>query len=313
MRITAVVAAYNSERWIRETLEAILGQTRPPDEIVVVDDGSTDGTADELARFGDAIRIVNRPNGGCPAAFNTAFANATGDFVAMCGSDDVWEPRKLEWQVQTLGRHPQVDVLFGDARLFGLGDGTYAKPPGSGVLDGRALADALYRENIICAPSIVIRRSLFERLGPFVEDFGADDLEYWMRSLRAGATFFYDERILLGYRRHDSNLSSRLLWMQECTHDVHRWYADFVDPELARETLATDLFKIGRSLVDEDRLDEARRAFRDSLRHELRPRALAWSAVLAMPRSLREPLGQSLVGLRRSLLARRPRGQASAP
>jgi hypothetical protein len=134
-----------------------------------------------------------------------------------------------------------------------------------------------------------------------------------MRSLRAGATFFYDERILLGYRRHDSNLSSRLLWMQECTHDVHRWYADFVDPELARETLAADLFKIGRSLVDEDRLDEARRAFRDSLRHELRPRALAWSAVLAMPRSLREPLGQSLVGLRRSLLARRPRGQASAP
>src|SRR5271170_6996882 len=117
--ISAVVAAYQAEEWIGEALDAILGQTRPPDEIVVVDDGSTDGTARELDRYARRIRIVRRPNGGCPAAFNTAFREACGDFVAMCGADDIWEPRKLEWQAEAIARHPGADVLFGHARTFG--------------------------------------------------------------------------------------------------------------------------------------------------------------------------------------------------
>jgi glycosyltransferase involved in cell wall biosynthesis len=300
--ISAVVAAYDAEPWIAETLGAILGQTRPPDEVVVVDDGSTDGTARELERFAGAIRVVHQANAGCPAAFNRAFREATGEFVAMCGADDIWEPRKLEWQAGTLKAHPEVDVLFGDARIFGLGEGTYAKPPGSGVLDGPALRNALYRENLICAPSIMIRRSLFERLGPLVEDFGADDYEYWMRSLRAGAVFHYDSRVLLGYRRHESNLSSRLLWMQQCSHDVHRWYADQIhDPALVRDVLASDLFKIGRSLVDAGRQVDARTAFRASLRHRVRPRALAWTSLLRLPRRTRERTGDALVRLSRSL------------
>jgi glycosyltransferase involved in cell wall biosynthesis len=309
--ITAVVAAYNAEAWIAETLSAILGQSRPPDEIVVVDDGSTDGTAAVLRRFADRVRIVTRENGGCPAAFNTAFAHATCDYVAMCGADDVWEPRKLEWHARTLAEHPQVDVLFGDAQLFGLADGTYAKPPGEGVLDGRALRDALYRENVICAPSIVIRRNLFERLGPFVERFGADDLEYWMRCLRSGAVFFYDPRVLLRYRRHESNLSSGLLWMTECSHEVHRWYAaDLGDDALAHEVLAGDLFKIGRLLVDEGRVAEARRAFRGALRYAVTTRALVWVALLTLPAGVRDRSASTFVRLR-SIQARQEPAEAS--
>ncbi len=311
--ISAVVAAYNAERWIAETLEAILGQTRPPDEVVVVDDGSTDGTSAVLQSFGSRIRVVARENGGCPAAFNTAFAHATGDYVAMCGADDVWEPQKLEWHLETLVEHPEVDVLFGDAELFGLADGTYAKPPGLGVLDGARLRDALYRENIICAPSIVIRRSLFEKLGPFVEDFGADDLEYWMRCLRDGAVFHYDPRVLLRYRRHDSNLSSRLLWMAECSHDVHRWYAaDIADPVLRTSVLAEDLFKIGRYHVDEGRPREARDAFVASLRHRRKARTLAWTVVLTLPEGARRRTGDGFVRLSRLLEARGTAGEASS-
>jgi glycosyltransferase involved in cell wall biosynthesis len=292
--ITAVVAAYNSEEWIADCLQGILGQTRPPDEVVVVDDGSTDGTAEVLARFGSAIRVVRRPNGGCPAAFNTAFGAATGDYVAMCGSDDVWEPHKLEWQAETIAAHPEVDVLFGDAMLFGLREGRYDPPPGVGLLDGRALADALYRVNLVCAPTIVIRRALFERLGPFVERFGADDLEYWMRSLRAGASFFFDERVLVRYRRHEGNLSSRELWMRQCSHDVHRWYADMIDDRsLVRRTLASDLYEIGRGLVDEGEPRAARASFRASLRHRMDPRALAWMALLGLPSGARERASRS--------------------
>jgi glycosyltransferase involved in cell wall biosynthesis len=306
--ITAVVAAYNAELWIGEALDAILGQTRPPDEVVVVEDGSTDGTARELERFAGVVRIVSQPNAGCPAAFNRAFREASSDYVAMCGADDVWEPHKLEWQAETIAAHPEVDVLFGDAivigdvRPAGLTEDHYDRPPGVGLLDGRELAEALYRGNLICAPSIVIRRRLFEQLGPFVENFGADDYDYWMRCLRAGATFFYDSRAMLSYRRHESNLSSRLLWMAQCSHDVHRRYADLIeDRALVSATLASDLFRIGRGLVDEGSAREARAAFRRSLRYRIDPRALAWIAVLGLPAHARKRTGAVLVRLSRSL------------
>ena len=304
--ISAVIAAYQAERWIAEALEGVLGQTRPPDEVVVVDDGSTDGTARELARFAGSIRVVRRPNGGCPAAFNTAFAHARGDFVAMCGADDVWEPRKLEWQAEAMAAHPEVDVLFGDAIVFGEREGTYGRPPGTGVLDRDALRDALYRENFICAPSIVIRRSLFERLGPFVEDFGADDYEYWMRCLRAGASFHYDPRPLLRYRRHDANLSSRLLWMRQCSYEVRRRYAaDVPDRALTRRALSADLFDIGRRLADEGDARGARRALRASMRRAPSARAAVWLVVLQLPEALRAPAGDALVTARRTAAALR--------
>lgn len=299
--ISAVVAAYNAEEWIGSAIESILGQTCPPDEVVVVDDGSTDRTPEILRTFGGAIRVIRRTNGGCPAAFNTAFRAARCDYVAMCAADDIWEPDKLAWQVETLAVHPQVDVLFGDAMIFGLTEGRYAPPPEQGLLDSSKLRDALYKENFICAPTIMIRRALFERLGPFVEDFGADDYEYWMRCLRAGAKFFYDPRVLVRYRRHEGNLSSRLLWMQRCSHDVHRWYADLIeDRSLVEETLASDLFKIGRSLVDEGEAQAARANFRASLRYRPAARALAWIAVLSLPSRMRRATARRSVALSRA-------------
>jgi glycosyltransferase involved in cell wall biosynthesis len=306
--ITAVMAAYQSERWVGEALESILTQTRPPEAVIVVDDGSTDGTARELARFGDRIRVIRQPNRGCPAAFNTAFSAATGDFIAMCGADDVWEREKLEWQLEAVQTHPEVDVLFGETIMFGKFELAHIRPPGSGMLDGSALRDALFRENVIGASSIVIRRSLCEQLGPFIEDFGADDLEYWMRCLRAGARFHFEPRPLVRYRRHEGNLTNSHSWMHECTHEVRRRYAtDVADRALVAELLAADLFKIGRRRVDEGRPGAARRAFIGALRYgsgaclEANARALSWVLLLSLPVSLRERAGRALVKLSRTL------------
>ncbi len=171
---------------------------------------------------------------------------ASGDFVALCGADDIWEPHKLEWQLETIRAHPQVDVLCGHAVLFGRTEGEYSRPPGVGVLDSAALKDALYRQCCVCAPSVVIRRSLFERLGPFIENFGADDHEYWFRCLRAGASFYYDPRPLLSWRQHENNLTGRTAWMDECGDQVRRMY----EADVSDRAIADDLFRIGRRLVE---------------------------------------------------------------
>ncbi len=305
--ISAVVAAYQAERFIGETLESILTQTRAPDEVIVVDDGSTDGTPGVLERFGGKIRVVRRANGGCPAAFNTAFREARGDFVAMCGADDIWEPQKLQWQTDALRAQPEADVLFTHAVLFDHQVGEHVRPPGGGLLDSTAFRNALFRENCVCAPSVLIRRSLFERLGPFVENFGADDYEYWLRCLRAGARFYYDPRPLVRWRQHEGNLSRRIAWMDECSYQVRRSYeADVTDRTVVREALAPILLRMARQLVDDGRPEEARRRFREALRHArgatviANAKALAWVLVLALPAGARDRARAILGGLRRA-------------
>jgi glycosyltransferase involved in cell wall biosynthesis len=301
--IPAVVAAYQAEDWIAEALESILSQTRPPDEIVVVNDGSTDGTARELERFAGKIRVIWQPNGGCPAAFNTAFRAAHGDFVAMCGADDIWEPQKLEWQAKAILDHSDVDVFFGHAMVVGSIETEHSRPPGIGVLDSVAFRDALFEECCVSAPSVVIRRSLFARLGPFVEDFGADDYEYWFRCLRSGVRFYYDPRVLLSWRQHGNNLSAQKPWMDECSRQVRRWYeADVTD-----RAIADDLFRTGRLFVDEDRAREARRAFGRSLRYarsnpsSADARALVWMVILSLPSGARESAGRALTAVSRTI------------
>ncbi len=304
--VSAVVATYQAEQFIADAVNSILAQTRPPDEVIVVDDGSTDGTAAELARFGDRIRVVRRANGGCPAAFNTAFGEARGDFVAMCGADDMWEPHKLEWQLEAIETHPEVDVLFGDMVVFGDREGLYNRPPGIGVLDSAEFWEALFRDNMVGAPSIVIRRSLFNCLGPFIENFGADDYEYWMRCLRAGARFYFDPRPLVRYRKHEGSLTNRLCWILECACEVRRAYRDDLqNPALVNDQLSSDLFKIGHLRLKDGKRREARAAFRHSLRYAsgadtwTSVKSLAWMALLSLPSRLGEAGGQAARGLHR--------------
>jgi glycosyltransferase involved in cell wall biosynthesis len=308
--VAVVVGAYQSERWIAEALDSILGQTRPPDEVVVVDDGSTDGTAAVLERYADRIRIVRQPNGGCPAAHNRGIREARSDFVALCGADDIWEPQKLEWQLEAIRTHPEADVFFGHALLFDRVVGEHARPPGSGLLDIDAFREALYRANCVCAPSVVIRRSRFQELGPFIENFGADDYEYWFRCLRAGVRFYYDPRPLLRWRQHGENLSWKRVWMDECCHRVLRQYeGDVRDRAAVDEALAPLLLRIARQRVDAGQPREARQAFRDALLHargstlEGNLRALAWVVVLALPRGAREWAGRASVALSRAVRA----------
>jgi glycosyltransferase involved in cell wall biosynthesis len=111
MKISAVIAAYNASATLDRAIRSALAQTRPADEIIVVNDGSTDGTADIARRFGSDVRLICQPNGGASVARNTGIQNAGGDWIAFLDADDEWLPEKLHIQEDFL--NTQSDTAWG--------------------------------------------------------------------------------------------------------------------------------------------------------------------------------------------------------
>jgi glycosyltransferase involved in cell wall biosynthesis len=281
--ISVVMPAYNEELYIGEALDSILAQTRAPLEVIVVDDGSTDSTVEIVGNYGNRIRLIQQENRGCHGAFDTGFREATGDFVALCPADDVYEPQKLEWQAETLAANPAIDVAFGAATRFGLAGGDHLRPARPNLLDNHWFAPEMYRRDLIPDPSAVVRRGLYFELGGYKPIVG-EDYEFWMRALSAGATFYFDPRPLVRLRTHGGNLSHRALEIWETNHMVHVNYAGLAgDPELVRRTIGRDLLMIGYCRAALGNKEEARRSFRASLETRFSPLSLAAALTMSVP------------------------------
>ncbi len=221
-----VIPAYNRERVLAETLERVLAQTLPPAEVVVVDDGSTDGTAGVAARFAPRVRCVRRENGGPGSARNTGVAHTTAPWIAFCDSDDLWLPEKMEIQMGLHRRRPEVLYSFTDLAIVrgGVWSGRskFSERPDEFWSPGREVLDShywIYRQplygriltaSLIIPSAFVISRRLFEELGGFHEPFSRSRAEDWEFALRcaeqpnAGAV----ARPLVGLHKHDSNYSA---------------------------------------------------------------------------------------------------------
>ncbi len=113
--ITAVIPAFNGAAHIRRAIDSVLAQTRPADEIIVVDDGSTDSTAELVRAYGDQVRLIEQSNGGASAARNTGILAATGDWIAFLDADDEWLPNRLAVQTEILRHHPDLVWVSGNA------------------------------------------------------------------------------------------------------------------------------------------------------------------------------------------------------
>src|SRR5262245_39118970 len=119
--VSVIVAVYNGERFIADALRSILAQTAPADEVIVIDDGSTDGTGAVVARFPDVRCLRREANGGQASALNWGVASARGAYLAFLDADDVWEPDKLARQLAAFAADPALDVVYGHARTRILG------------------------------------------------------------------------------------------------------------------------------------------------------------------------------------------------
>ena len=249
--ISVVIPCYNAAAFLRATIESILGQTQPVLEVIVVDDGSTDDSANIAESFGPPVRVIRQPNQGESAARNRGIEAAAGEWVAFLDADDLWLPTKVELQAEAIRSAPaDVVCVTGDFLLFGEGQeerlcslpARYDAPhPLREMLVG-------FTVHIDCA---VVRRAAALRT-PFPESIlHAEDVIFFVL-LRSQGRFLRIPEPLARYRRHGPQQSqepshmlrtatSRLAWFV-ANRDL---FADG-DEEVIRTTL------VNRHLVDHE-------------------------------------------------------------
>jgi glycosyltransferase involved in cell wall biosynthesis len=198
--VTVVVPAYNGERYLGAALESILGQDYRPLEVILVDDGSTDGTA-RVARSYPGVRYLYQPNQGAAAARNAGVAASRGELLSFLDSDDVWTPRKLSLQVGFLLKHPEVGYCL--ARMQNFLEPDCPLPP-PWVQPEEAAAP-----EIGALPStLIVRREIFDRIGGFDPRYPVgEDIDWFFRAKDSGIPFAILPEVLLRRRLHDSNLT----------------------------------------------------------------------------------------------------------
>ncbi|HZT75625.1 MAG TPA: glycosyltransferase family A protein [Vicinamibacterales bacterium] len=209
--VSVVMPAYNAERYLHRAVESVLRQTLADLELLIVDDGSNDGTvarATSLAERDARIRVLTQRNAGPGPARNLAFTAATGRFFAFLDSDDEWDDTFLDEHVRVLLARPDVDVVIGNARnRGGARDGQPCRPRRR---DGQlvTLAEILADETSLFIMA-VFRREVVEAIGGFDPAmFTNEEYEMWIRAAIAGFAFTRHTRPLGWYACRPDSLSA---------------------------------------------------------------------------------------------------------
>jgi len=202
--VTALIPTYNSDTYICETVESVLAQTYPMHEVIVVDDGSTDRTEQVLARYEGKIRYVRQANAGPPAARNTGLKLATGEWIALLDSDDLWVPQKTKLQMNYVVDHSTCSLVYTDMKTF---DATgiieeSVKISRNLTLPSGRIFPQVFAETLFQTSSVLIRKSCIDRAGGFDTSLRmGDDYEFFMRMARHYEFGYVDEPLVL-YRQH---------------------------------------------------------------------------------------------------------------
>jgi glycosyltransferase involved in cell wall biosynthesis len=220
-RISVVVPTYNRAQLIQEAIDSVLRQTAPVDEIIVVDDGSTDSTCELVRAYGDPVILLRDNHRGAAAARNRGFARATGDWTAFLDSDDVWAPTKLEKQLQYLDRHPECGFVH--TGYYEFGDHERVVPGPSHFVSGdHRVEHLLFAAGWICTSAVLVRQNVPVRFREWASS-SAEDIIFFGDLLKAGIQFGYVDKALVGHRLHACS-ANREAGSQACGLSVQwRW------------------------------------------------------------------------------------------
>ncbi|MBX3010684.1 MAG: glycosyltransferase family 2 protein [Caldilineaceae bacterium] len=199
--ISVIIPVYNGEAFLAEAITSVLAQSYQPREVIVVDDGSTDQTAQVARQFGSQIRYLYRPNGGPAAARNTGLTQARGEFVGFLDADDLWPTTSLARRLQSLQENPTAGVALGTVQIL------LATPNATGKIHFAPWQQPRPMLLLQCA---LVHRSVFSQIGTFDESYlYAEDVDWFMRVREAGIPILRHTAVAVFARRHRQNLTNQ--------------------------------------------------------------------------------------------------------
>jgi glycosyltransferase involved in cell wall biosynthesis len=218
--VSIVIPVYNGANYLAEAIDSALGQTYPAHEVIVVDDGSTDGGATRRIAegYGDRVRYIHRQNGGCGAALNTGIAAMSGTYFSWLSHDDVYPPDKLVRQVEVLGDLADREtIIYGDYELIDAESRLIGRISLETIGTREQLAIPLYPllNGVMHGCGMLVPRALFERYGCFDPTLRtSQDYALWFRFLRHVAVR-YEPHVFVRSRVHDAQGSRLIPSMQD--------------------------------------------------------------------------------------------------
>ncbi len=206
-KVSVIIPAYNAMTYFPKTIESVLQQTFTDFEVIIVNDGSSDGIEEWVNTITDnRVKLISQKNQGAATARNTGIAHAKGEYIAFLDSDDLWEPSKLEKQVYCLENNPDIGLVYAWISSIDANGNSRGKIYANHI-EGNVW-EKLIEENIVRSCSAaMLRRECFEKLGVFDTNLKfAEDWEMWIR-IATSYSFAVIKEPLVCYRHHPNNKS----------------------------------------------------------------------------------------------------------
>jgi glycosyltransferase involved in cell wall biosynthesis len=205
-QISVIIPTFNRAWSLARAIDSVLAQTLAPTEIIVVDDGSTDGTATVLAAYKDRIKVLTQPNSGVSRARNTGIRYSTGELLALLDSDDEWRPGKLACQAAFFKAHPEAMIC--QTQEIWIRNGVRVNPMRKHRKPSGLIFEPSLHLCLVSPSAVMIRKTLFERKGMFRRDFPVcEDYEFWLRVSVDTPIHLIDEEMTVKYGGHPDQLS----------------------------------------------------------------------------------------------------------
>ena len=212
--VSVLLPCYNAEKTLVSTLESLSSQTCSDFEVVVVDDGSTDGSLDILqtwARKDSRFRVISNPHGGVIQAANAGLKACRAPHIARMDADDIAHPKRLALQIAYLEDHPEVSVVGSLVKAFPEADvregyRIYIHWLNS-LVTNQEIRREMFVESPLANPSVMMRKSWLEKIGAYQEHGWPEDYDLWLRMYQAGAVFGKVSQVLLYWRDHPERIT----------------------------------------------------------------------------------------------------------
>ncbi|MEM9924523.1 MAG: glycosyltransferase [Cyanobacteria bacterium P01_D01_bin.50] len=220
-----IIPAYNAIKYLPETLESVLKQTFSNFEVLIINDGSSDNIIEWVADIIDPrVKLISQDNQGVSAARNAGIDKSKGEYIAFLDADDLWEPTKLEKQLQCLKKNPSLGLIHTAMMLIDEKGKSLGRTFISNV-EGDALK-ALLEENTIVTSSVIVRRNCLETVGKFDRNLhSSEDWELWVR-IASLYPFALIKEPLVFHRQHPHNTTKNWQMLEQDLHTIEQVFRE---------------------------------------------------------------------------------------